>query len=435
MLEATQEVSMIKIAVLGCGTVGSGVVKLLQQNSEIIAMRAGEPIQLKWVMDIDKDKCRALGIDESLITDQFADIVNDKEVDIVVELIGGIEPAFRFITDAMSQGKHIVTANKDLIAVKGKEIFAAAEANHVDFYFEASVAGGIPIIAPLKQSLAGNRIQQIIGILNGTTNYILTKMSREGRDFNDVLAEAQQLGYAESDPTADVEGLDAARKIAILSSIAFNSRVTLDDVYVEGISKITPEDIKYADELGFIIKLLAIGQERDGKVQTRVHPAFLPKNHPLAAVNDVYNAVFIKGDAVGEIMHFGRGAGQMPTASSVMGDIIEVVRNVRQHTNTRIGCTCYEEKPAYNIDCLEAQFYIRMTVTDRPGVLAGIAGVFGDHNVSLATVLQKTSQQNMAELILITHEVKEKDLRDSLIVLQEMPIVDKINNVIRLEGV
>ena len=426
---------MIKIAVLGCGTVGSGVVKLLQQNSEIIAMRAGEPIQLKWVMDIDKDKCRALGIDESLITDQFADIVNDKEVDIVVELIGGIEPAFRFITDAMSQGKHIVTANKDLIAVKGKEIFAAAEANHVDFYFEASVAGGIPIIAPLKQSLAGNRIQQIIGILNGTTNYILTKMSREGRDFNDVLAEAQQLGYAESDPTADVEGLDAARKIAILSSIAFNSRVTLDDVHVEGISKITPEDIKYADELGFIIKLLAIGQERDGKVQTRVHPAFLPKNHPLAAVNDVYNAVFIKGDAVGEIMHFGRGAGQMPTASSVMGDIIEVVRNVRQHTNTRIGCTCYEEKPAYNIDCLEAQFYIRMTVTDRPGVLAGIAGVFGDHNVSLATVLQKTSLQNMAELILITHEVKEKDLRDSLIVLQEMPIVDKINNVIRLEGV
>lgn len=426
---------MIKIAVLGCGTVGSGVVKLLQQNSEIIAMRAGEPIQLKWVMDIDKDKCRALGIDESLITDQFADIVNDKEVDIVVELIGGIEPAFRFITDAMSQGKHIVTANKDLIAVKGKEIFADAEANHVDFYFEASVAGGIPIIAPLKQSLAGNRIQQIIGILNGTTNYILTKMSREGRDFNDVLAEAQQLGYAESDPTADVEGLDAARKIAILSSIAFNSRVTLDDVYVEGISKITPEDIKYADELGFIIKLLAIGQERDGKVQTRVHPAFLPKNHPLAAVNDVYNAVFIKGDAVGEIMHFGRGAGQMPTASSVMGDIIEVVRNVRQHTNTRIGCTCYEEKPAYNIDCLEAQFYIRMTVTDRPGVLAGIAGVFGDHNVSLATVLQKTSLQNMAELILITHEVKEKDLRDSLIVLQEMPIVDKINNVIRLEGV
>lgn len=426
---------MIKIAILGCGTVGSGVVKLLQQNSDIIAMRAGEPVTLKWVMDLDKNKCRALGIDEALITDKFDDVLNDSEVDIVAELIGGIEPAFSFIAAAMKQGKHIVTANKDLIAVKGKDIFELAESNQVDFYFEASVAGGIPIIAPLKQSLAGNHIQQIIGILNGTTNYILTKMSREGRDFNDVLAEAQQKGYAESDPSADIEGLDAARKIAILSSIAFNSRVTLDDVYVEGISGITPEDIKYADELGFIIKLLAIGQEKDGKVQTRVHPAFLPKNHPLAAVNDVFNAVFIQGDAVGEIMHFGRGAGQMPTASSVMGDIIEIVRNIRQHTNARIGCTCYEDKQTLSIDCLAAQFYIRMTVTDRPGVLAGIAGVFGEHNVSLATVLQKASRQEMAELILITHEVKEKDLRDSLIVLKDMPIVDKINNVIRLEGV
>ncbi|HNX29287.1 MAG TPA: homoserine dehydrogenase [Syntrophomonadaceae bacterium] len=426
---------MIKIAILGCGTVGYGVVKLLQQNSDIIAMRAGEPVTLKWVMDLDKNKCRALGIDEALITDKFDDVLNDSEVDIVAELIGGIEPAFSFIAAAMKQGKHIVTANKDLIAVKGKDIFELAESNQVDFYFEASVAGGIPIIAPLKQSLAGNHIQQIIGILNGTTNYILTKMSREGRDFNDVLAEAQQKGYAESDPSADIEGLDAARKIAILSSIAFNSRVTLDDVYVEGISGITPEDIKYADELGFIIKLLAIGQEKDGKVQTRVHPAFLPKNHPLAAVNDVFNAVFIQGDAVGEIMHFGRGAGQMPTASSVMGDIIEIVRNIRQHTNARIGCTCYEDKQTLSIDCLAAQFYIRMTVTDRPGVLAGIAGVFGEHNVSLATVLQKASRQEMAELILITHEVKEKDLRDSLIVLKDMPIVDKINNVIRLEGV
>ena len=426
---------MIRIAVIGCGTVGSGVVKLLQQNHETIALRGGEPVSLKWVMDLDKDKCRVLGIEDSRITDNFTDIVNDPEVDIVVELIGGIEPAFSYITAAMEQGKHVVSANKDLIAVRGKEIFTAAEANQVDFYFEASVAGGIPIIAPLKQSLAGNRIQQVTGILNGTTNYILTKMSREGREFNDVLAEAQQLGYAESDPSADIEGLDAARKIAILSSIAFNSRITLDDVYVEGITRITQADIKYADELGFKIKLLAIGQEKDGKVQTRVHPAFLPKNHPLAAVNDVFNAVFIQGDAVGEIMHFGRGAGQMPTASSVMGDIIEIVRNIRQQTNARIGCTCYEEKPALSIDCLAAQFYIRMTVTDRPGVLSGIAGVFGNHNVSLATVLQKTSRDAMAELILITHEVKEKDLRDSLIVLKEMPIVDEINNVIRLEGV
>lgn len=426
---------MIKIAILGCGTVGSGVVKLLHQNSDTIAMRAGGPISLKWVMDLDKDKCRALGIEESLITDSFDEVLNDDEVDIVVELIGGIEPAFSFITAAMNKGKHIVTANKDLIAIRGKEIFSIAEANNVDFYFEASVAGGIPIISPLKQSLAGNRIQQVIGILNGTTNYILTKMSRDGSAFEDVLAEAQKLGYAEADPSADVDGLDAARKIAILSSIAFNSRVTLDDVYVEGITKITPADIKYADELGFIIKLLAIGKETDGQIQTRVHPAFLPKNHPLAAVNDVFNAVFIQGDAVGEIMHFGRGAGQMPTASSVVGDIIEIVRNIKQQTNGRIGCTCYKEKPALSIDSLIAQFYIRMTVTDRPGVLAGIAGVFGNHNVSLATVLQKTNLAGMAELILITHEVKELDLRDSLIVLQEMSIVSAINNVIRLEGV
>lgn len=426
---------MIRIAVLGCGTVGSGVIKLLQQNGETIAMRAGEAVELKWALDLDKEKCRASGVEEGKITDQFDDILNDDEVDIVVELIGGIEPAFSYIISAMNRGKHVVTANKDLIAVKGQEIFAAAEANQVDFYFEASVAGGIPIIGPLKQSLAGNRISQVIGILNGTTNYILTKMSREKRNFEDVLAEAQALGYAESDPTADVEGLDAARKIAILSSIAFNSRVTLENVYVEGISKITPEDIKYADELGFIIKLLAIGQEKEGQIQTRVHPAFLPKHHPLAAVNDVFNAVYIKGDAVGEIMHFGRGAGQMPTASSVMGDIIEIIRNIRQHTNTRVGCTCYEEKTSSSIDCLTAQFYIRMTVTDQPGVLAGIAGVFGDHNVSLATVLQKTGPQNMAELILITHDVVEKDLRDSLEVLQKMPMVGKINNVIRLEGV
>ncbi|NLB53650.1 MAG: homoserine dehydrogenase [Syntrophomonadaceae bacterium] len=426
---------MINIAVLGCGTVGSGVIKLLAQNSETIALRGGEPISLKWVLELDKEKCETAGVADGAIAASFDDILNDEEIDIVVELIGGLEPAFSFITAAMKKGKHIVTANKDLIAVKGKEIFEIAEANQVDFYFEASVAGGIPIISPLKQALAGNRIQQVIGILNGTTNYILTKMSQEGRAFDDVLAEAQKLGYAEADPSADVEGLDAARKIAILSSIAFNSRVTLDDVYVEGITKITPADIKYADELGFIVKLLAIGKETDGQIQTRVHPAFLPKDHPLAAVNDVFNAVFVQGDAVGEIMHFGRGAGQMPTASSVMGDIIEIVRNIRQQTNGRIGCTCYEDKQALSIDCLAAQFYIRMTVTDRPGVLAGIAGVFGNHNVSLATVLQKTSQENMAELILITHEVKERDLRDALIVLKEMSIVTAINNVIRLEGV
>lgn len=425
---------MINIGLLGCGTVGSGVVKLLKKNEEIITKRTGDTIVIKKVLEKDRDKCLNLGIDERMIVQDISEILNDEEIDIIVELIGGIEPAFDFIVQAMQKGKSVVTANKDLIAIKGRELFEMAEENNVDFYFEASVAGGIPIIYPLKQSLAGNRIRKVIGILNGTTNYILTKMSREGRAFDEILAEAQKLGYAEADPSSDVNGLDAARKIAILSSIAFNTRVTLDNVYVEGITSIEPADIRYAQELGYVVKLLAIAKEdEEGRVQARVHPAFIPRTHPLAAVDDVFNAVFVQGDAVGEIMHYGRGAGQMPTASAVVGDIIDIARNIMYNVNGRIGCTCYESKPIVNIKQLNAQFYIRMTVKDRPGVLAGIAGVFGNNNVSIATVLQKT-RGDMAELIMITHEVREQDLEDSLAVLRGMSIVGKINNVIRLEG-
>lgn len=426
---------MIRIGLLGCGTVGSGVVKLLEQNASTIAQRSGDEIVIHRVLERDKDKCLAVGIKPEQMANSIDEIVNDPEIDIVVELIGGIEPASSYILQAMRQGKHVVTANKDLIAVNGKELFETADQHQVDFYFEASVGGGIPIVYPLKQSLAGNRIQQVIGILNGTTNYILTQMSRKGRNYHEALTEAQALGYAEADPTSDVSGLDAARKIAILSSIAFNSRVTLDDVYVEGITGITAEDIRYAYELGYVIKLLAIAKEDElGQIQVRVHPAFLPVNHPLAAVNDVFNAVFVQGDAVGEIMHFGRGAGQMPTASAVVGDIIEIVRNLNHNTKARIGCTCYEQKPVLSIDELEVEYYIRMRVTDRPGVLAGIAGVFGNNNVSIATVLQKSSDNNMAELIMITHRVQEKSLRDALAVLSGMSIVGEINSVIRLEG-
>jgi len=426
---------MINIGLLGCGTVGGGVVKLLAKNRDTIAKKTGSEIIIKKVLEKDIHKCIQIGLAAELVTNQLEDILNDDSIAIVVELIGGIEPAFSYITAAMQKGKHVVTANKDLIAVKGKELFEIAQENNVDFYFEASVAGGIPIIYPLKQSLAGNHIEEVIGILNGTTNYILTKMSQEGRDYSEVLREAQELGYAESDPTADVGGFDAARKIAILSSIAFNSWVTLDDVYVEGITTITPRDIQYARELGFVVKLLAIAKEVEGKIQARVHPAFIPLNHPLAYVNDVFNAVFVRGDAVGEIMHYGRGAGEMPTASAVVGDIIEIGRNMAFNTSTRIGCTCYEEKAILPMNELSAQYYIRMTVTDRPGVLAGIAGVFGNNAVSIATVLQKTNTEDMAELILITHTVKEKDLQDSLTVLKGMNIVGQINSVIRLEGI
>ncbi|HCF50836.1 MAG TPA: homoserine dehydrogenase [Syntrophomonas sp.] len=426
---------MIYIGLLGCGTVGSGVVKLLKQNEYTITQRAGENIQIKRVMERDVDKCRQLGLDPDCITSSIEDILNDEEIQIVVELIGGIQPALDYILEAMRRGKHVVTANKDLIAEHGRIIFETAAEYKVDFYFEASVAGGIPVIYPLKQSLAANRIKEVIGILNGTTNYILTKMSREGRPFAEVLAEAQALGYAEADPTADVGGLDAARKIAILSSIAFNSRVTLNDVYVEGITSITPADIRYARELGYVVKLLAVAKENEQEqLEIRVHPAFIPANHPLAAVNDVFNAVFVYGDAVGEVMHYGRGAGQLPTASAVVGDIIDITRNIQHDISLRIGCTCYEERTILNINQLSAEFYIRMTVTDRPGVLAGIAGVFGNNNVSIASVIQKTSSGQCAELILITHKVQEHNLRDSLAVLQGMSIVSRIDNVIRLEG-
>jgi homoserine dehydrogenase len=427
---------MINVGLLGCGTVGSGVVKLLDQNQEIITKRTGDTIRLKSVLEKDIEKCLALGLNEEMVVADFSKIVDDKEIDIVVELIGGIEPAFNYIKEAMKKGKHVVTANKDLIAVKGEELFKTAKENNVDFYFEASVAGGIPIIFPLKQSLAGNKIKEVIGILNGTTNYILTKMTKQGCNFDETLIEAQELGYAEADPSSDVCGLDAARKIAILASIAFNNRVTLDKVYVEGITSITAADIKYAGELGYVIKLLAITKEdEEGQIQARVHPAFLPKNHPLANVNDVFNAVFVKGDAVGEIMHYGRGAGQMPTASAVVGDLVEVSRNIIQNINARIGCTCFDEKPVLSINDLEVEFYIRMNVIDRPGVLAGIAGVFGNNSVSIATVLQKTSKQGKAELILITHKVMEQNLRNALSLLDGMSIVHEINNVIRLEGI
>lgn len=424
---------MVKVGLLGCGTVGSGVVKLLEQNHELIARRSGCPIVLKRILERDADRFLAMELPLDMVAGSLDEIVNDPEIDIVVELIGGIEPAFGFIKMAMQKGKHVVTANKDLIAVKGKELFEIAGENNVDFYFEASVAGGIPVVYSLKQSLAANSIKTVIGILNGTTNYILTKMSQEGLDFNEVLAMAQELGYAEADPTADIEGLDAARKIAILSSIAFNSRVTLNDVYVEGITGITASDIEYARELGYSVKLLAIATEEDGQMQARVHPAFIPKSHPLAAVNDVYNAVFIQGDAVGDIMLYGRGAGQMPTASAVVGDIIQISRNLTQNFVTRLGCTCYEDKKILNIRQMSSQFYIRLLVNDRPGVLAGIAGVFGNNNVSIAAVVQKASKGDQAELIMITHRVLESNLQDALTVLRGMSIVGEIGSVIRVE--
>lgn len=428
----------INVAVMGMGTVGTGVVKVLVNNRQTIACKAGAQIVIKKILDKDiegvKVKLTALNLDLNLVTQNIDEIIHDAEVDIVVELMGGIHPAKEFILSALEAGKSVVTANKDLIAAHGKELFEAASRYGVDLYFEASVAGGIPIIRPLKECLAGNRIKQIMGIVNGTTNYILTKMTDQGSQFADVLKEAQDLGYAEADPTADVGGFDAARKIAILASIAFNTRVTDQDVYVEGITGITALDIAFAKEMGYVIKLLGITKEENNEVEVRVHPVMIPKNHPLAAVNDVYNAVFVEGDAVGKTMFFGRGAGELPTASAVVGDIVAIARNMRFECRGRLSCTCFNDKRIKPIGEVSSNFYLRLTVVDRPGVLANIASVLGNQNVSIATVIQKrTNAQGIAKLVLVTHRVKEKDLRDAMAIISGLSCVATVESIIRVE--
>ena len=426
----------IGIGLMGAGTVGSGVVKLLRANESQIAQRLGRPVVIRRVLERDPEKLRNLGLTD-LGTDRVQDLLEDPSIQIVVELLGGIEPARTFLLEALRKGKHVVTANKDVVAAYGKELFEAAAATNADLYFEASVGGGIPVIRVLKESLAANRIEAVIGIVNGTTNYILTRMSAEGIDFDTALDAAKAAGYAEADPSADVEGFDAARKIAILASIAFNTRITPDNVFVEGITRVTPWDISYAQEFGYVIKLLAIAREQEA-VEVRVHPALLPKNHPLAAVQGVFNAIFIQGNAVGETMFYGQGAGQMPTASAVVGDVMEIARNLESNSTGRFPCTCFYEKEIRPKGQFRSRYYIRLMVKDEPGVLASIAGVFGNHRVSLGSVIQKrtlnVSGCSMAELVLITHEVAEQDVQDSLAVIAGLPVVDSVENVIRVEG-
>lgn len=423
----------IKIGLLGCGTVGTGVVKVLQKNGKIITDKVGKPLEIKKVLVRDKNKKRA-GLDEAIITTDPDEILKDPEINIVVEVMGGIEPTREYLLQALQNGKGVVTANKDLLALYGKELLETADKYDVDLRFEASVAGGIPIIGPLKESLAGNKINKVLGIINGTTNYILTKMHSFGSDFEEVLHEAQKLGYAEADPTADIEGLDAARKIAILASIAFNSRVTFSDVYVEGITKISATDIFYAKELGYVIKLLGIAQEEQGEIEVRVHPVFIPAGHPLASVDDVYNAVYVEGDAVGDAMFFGRGAGELPTASAVMGDIIAVARNILQGVSDPVHCTCFEQKKIKPIRDIKSQYYLRLTVKDKPGVLAGIASVFGDKEVSIDSIVQKRRKNELAEIVLITHQVMEANIQDALHVIKSLPYVNSVDNLIRVEN-
>lgn len=425
---------IIRIGLLGAGTVGSGVIKVLEMNRRQISERVGAQIQLKTVLVRNFDKERPQ-LDSYQVTDNYEDILDDEEIDIVVELMGGLHPAREYMLQAMERGKSVVTANKDVVAQFGKDMFAMAEKHDVDFLFEASVGGGIPIITPLKQCLTANKVTEIMGIVNGTTNYMLTKMTDEGCSYEVVLKEAQEKGYAEANPSADVDGLDAARKAAILASLAFNTRVELKDVSVEGITKITPDDINYAKNLGYAVKLLAVGKDSpEHGIDVRVHPVFLPQEHPLAAVNGVFNAIFVHGNAIGEAMFYGQGAGSLPTASAVVSDIIDVSRDIVNSTFGRIRCTCFEQKPLCPIEETESSYYVRLLVDDKPGVLGQIAKAFGDAAVSLKSVIQ--TQRNIvdhAEIVAITHVVRHASIQKTLQALKELPVVDEIFNVIRVE--
>ena len=425
---------VVHVGLLGFGTVGGGVVQIFQNNAAMMARKTGAELHIKKILVRDLKKPRAVHCDAALTTDP-ADILNDPEIQIVVELLGGEEPAHSLMLAALQNGKHVVTANKDVIARHGRELFAAAEQQGVNLLFEASVGGGIPIIRPLKRCLAANRITEVMGIVNGTTNYMLDKMTTDGVDFATVLAEAQAKGYAEADPTADVGGWDAARKIAILASIAFGTRVSLEDVSVEGITRIEPEDIDYGRELDYVVKLLAIAQENEKGVNARVHPAFIHKSHPLAAVRDVFNAIFVRGDAVGDTMFYGRGAGALPTASAVCADVMEAARDICFHSSSHILCTCYEEKRIFSIAETESPYYIRLLAEDKPGVMAAIAGAVGAQQVSLNSVIQKRRVGTRAEIVLITYKVKDADLQLAVQTLSGLSVVNKVSTVIRVVGV
>ncbi|MCE5328830.1 homoserine dehydrogenase [bacterium] len=432
--------NMISIGIIGLGYIGSGVLKLIESQKEYIKKKTGKLISIKRV--VDKDIIEKAAMFEPLFGDEIIfssnadDIINDPAIDIVVELVGGIDPAYTYVINSLKNGKYVVTANKDMIANKGESLFSAAAGNDVDILFEASVGGGIPIIGPMKSSLAANNISKIIGILNGTTNYILTRMQKEGLNFENALSVAQELGYAEKvNPSADIEGNDAACKLAILSSIAFNSRVVFGEVYKEGIKKITLEDIRHANDLGYVIKLLAIGSDEGGSICVRVHPALIPKDHILASINYANNAVYLYGNFVGEVMSYGQGAGDRPTASSVVGDIIQIARNFdRQHKKPIFGCTCFANKPIKPIDEMENKFYALMEVKDRPGVLAKIAAVFGGNNVSIESMIQKQTQEGgSAKIVFITHRVLNKDMFKSVKEIIKLDVVNQVLNIIRVE--
>jgi homoserine dehydrogenase len=422
----------VRVGLLGCGNVGAAFVSLVAEHAELLTARAGVPIEVTRVAVRDPAKRRDVKLSAEHFTDDAAAVVRDPQVDVVVELMGGIEPAQALITEALRAGKPVITANKELIAHHGPELFGIAATAGVDLLFEASVAGGIPLMRPLRESLAGDRISRVMGIVNGTTNYVLTRMTEDRLSFEESLAEAQRLGFAEADPSADIEGRDAAAKAAIIATIAFGTRVRVADVYCEGIAGVTADDIESAAALGYVVKLVAVAEESEGAIAVRVHPAMVPLAHPLASVRGSFNAVFIEAEAVGELMLSGRGAGGGPTASAVLGDLVDAVKNL---VGGGRGATIGElvERPMRPIDEAEMPFYVLIEAADRPGVLGTIAGEFGRHGVSIKSMEQRGLGQG-ARLVFITHRAREADLRATLRALREVDAVERVGSVLRVIG-
>ncbi len=431
----------IKVGLIGFGTVGAGVVKILQKNSKLIENRMGAKVILKRIADVDLETDRGVRLRPGVLTRKAEEVIMDPEINIVIELIGGIEPAKTFILQGIRNRKHIVTANKALLALHGDEIFRAAQRSGVDVNFEGSVGGGIPLIRSIKEGLVANRIQSIFGILNGTSNYVLSKMTDEGKGFKEVLKEAQQKGYAEADPTYDIEGIDAAHKLTILIRLAFGAAIQFKDVFIGGISEITPVDIQFGREFGYRIKLLAIAKVDGGKIEARVHPTMIPDKHLLSTVGGVFNAIYIKGDAVGPTLFYGQGAGQMPTGSAVVGDLVELGRNhLIRASGRRVPLLSYqpssiEKLPLKKMEEVVMPFYMRFSALDRPGVLSKISGILGKNDISIAAVIQKGRQiRGAVPLVMMTHEAKEKNVHQALKEIDRLGVILGKTMVIRMEN-
>ncbi len=426
----------IGIGLLGLGVVGSGVARILMEKSDAIASQVGCPLLLRRVLVKNLVKQRSPEVESSLLTTSAVDILEDHTVDIVIEVIGGEVPATEFIRRALAAGKHVVTANKEVMAKHGPELLALAGEHGVNLFYEASVGAGIPLIASFQGGLLANQITAIHAIINGTTNYILTQMAREGLDYQVALEQAQALGYAEPDPTNDIEGIDAAYKLAILASLAFHTQVHPRDVYTEGISRLKARDFRYAQELGYAIKLLAVGRQEDDTIQVRVHPAFVPQDFLLAKVDGVFNAVQVEGDLIGRMLFYGRGAGAMPTTSAVVADVIEAGRNIRRGISRSAPANVPHRKGVRPLAELETRYYLRMEVADKPGVLAQIAKVLGDYLISIASVIQKETdvEAKTAEIVIMTHPAREAALAQALQALERLDVVREVGNFVRVEA-